>query len=81
MQQMDSLLRHGDQIVHGPTRFSDFSVETLTDEVRSNAPDVYQLFLRLGDTERNGSTPVEQRKAIMSLCTLLNAWQRRANGL
>lgn len=87
-QQMDSLLRHGDQILHGPNtpaRFSEFSVKALTAEIETNAPDVYQLFLKLGDTDRNltcgSDTPVEKRKAIMSLCTLLNARSRSANGL
>ena len=88
MQQMDSLTRHGDQILHGPNtpaRFPEFSMNDITEEIRKNAPDVYQLFLRLGDTDRNltdsKETPVEQRKAIMSLCTILNARCRTANGL
>ena len=43
LRQMDSLLQHGDHIIHGPStpaRFSDFSVQALTDEIRSAAPDV-----------------------------------------
>ena len=38
----------------------------------------------LGDTDRNPTesrTPVERRKAIMSLRTILNARRRAANGL
>ena len=88
MQQMDSLLQHGDQILHGPNtpaRFPEFSVKVITEEIQKNAPDVYQLFLQLGDADRNPTnstvTPVEQRKAIMSLCTILNARCRTANGL
>ena len=87
LRQMDSLLQHGDHIIHGPStpaRFSDFSVQALTDEICSAAPDVHRLFLSLGDTERNQvdeGTPVEERKAIMSLCMVLNARQRQANGL
>ena len=88
MQQMDSLLRHGDQILHGPNspgRFTELSVKVITDEIQKNAPDVYQLFLQLGDAHRNPTdstqTPVEQRKVIMSLCTILNARCRTANGL
>jgi hypothetical protein len=65
LRQMDSLLQHGDRIVHGPStpRFSDFLVQALTDEICSTAPDVYRLFLCLGDTERNQTdhgTPVER---------------------
>ena len=84
---MDSLLKHGDQIVQGlctPTQFQSFSIKTLIHEIRSNAPDVYQLFLCLGKTNRNHTgegTSLEERKAIISLCTLLNARQRMANGL
>ena len=88
MQQMDSLLQHGDQILHGPNtpaRFPEFSVKVITEEIQQNVPDVYQLFLQLGDADRNPTnstvTPVEQRKAIMSLCTILNARCRTANGL
>ena len=87
VRQMDSLLQQGNQIIHGPSapaQFSDFSMQVLIDEISSSAPDVYRLFLELGDTERNQTdegTPVEQRKDIMSLCTMLNAKQRKANGL
>ena len=87
LRQMDALLQHGDHIMHGPSTpawFLDFSVQGLIDEIRSAAPDVYRLFLGLGDTDRNKldhKTPVEQRKAIMSLYTVLNARQREANGL
>ena len=87
MQQMDKLLHYGDKIIHGPSspsRFSDFSLKAISEEIQSNAPDVYKLFMGLGDTDRNPTesrTPVEQRKTIMSLCTILNARRRTANGL
>ena len=53
-------------------------------EVQSIAPDVYQFFVQLGNTDRNKSddeVSVEERKAIMSLCTVLNARSQFANGL
>ena len=87
VQQMDALTQHGVQILHGPdtpNTFSEFSMDVVTSELQSIAPDVYQLFVRLGNTDRNKSddeTPVEERKAIMSLCTILNARSRVANGL
>lgn len=88
VQQMDSLLQHGDQIIHGPStpvRFPTFSLKGIAEEIQRNAPDLLQLFNHLGDTGRNTTpgtgTPVEQRKAIMSLCTLMNARSRTANGL
>ena len=86
-QQMDTLLKHGQSVVHGPnstTQFSEFSMESVIKELSSHAPDVYQLFCQLGNTGRNakdGSTPAEERKAVMSLCTILNARSQMANGL
>ena len=86
-QQMDALLQHGHQIIHGPDtphHFPEFLMDAVTGEVQTIAPDFYQLFVQLGDTARYQSddeTTVEQRKAIMSLCTILNARSRLANGL
>ena len=57
---------------------------SMVQAVPLNAPDVYKLFMGLGDRDRNPTenrTPVEGRKAIMSLCTILNARRRTANGL
>ena len=59
-------------------------MDVFTSELSSIASDVYQLFVQLGNSDRNKSddeTPVEERKAIMSLCTILNARSRVANGL
>ena len=87
VQHLDSLLQHGRHTVHGPNtpdHFQNFSMEGIIDEIRTNAPSVYQLFVHLGDTERNAtddSVSAEQRKAIMSLCTILNARNQKANGL
>ena len=50
VQQMDSLLQYGNQIIHGPNtpaQFPEFSVE------KTNAAYIHQLFLQLGDTEKN----------------------------
>ena len=85
-QQMDSLLQHGHHIIHGPStpdHFHGFSMEAIIDDIRTSAPSVYQLFLHLGDTGRNviGETSAEQRKAIMSLCTMLNARSQKVNGM
>ena len=86
-QQMDSLLQHGHHIIHGPNtpdHFHNFSMEAIIDEIRTSAPSVYELFLHLGDTGRNvigESTSAEQRKAIMSLCTVLNARSQKVNGM
>ena len=84
VQQMDALTQHGVQILHGPDTPNNFSVDVVTGELQSIASDVYQLFVQLGNTDRNksdGEAPVEERKAMMSLCTILNARSRVANGL
>ena len=87
MQQLDSLLQNGCQIIHGPDtpdHFPEFTLDAVIGEVQSIAPNVYQLFFQLGNTDRNKSddeTSVEERKAIMSLCTVLNARSQNAKGL
>ena len=86
-EQLDSLLHCGNQVLHGPdtpANFSKVSIETIIEEIQTTAPGVYQLFLQLGNTQRNaadGERPAEERKAIMSLCTILNARSRKANGM
>ena len=86
-QQFDMLLRHGDQIFNGPdtpTHFTEFSLKMVTEEIKLNAPDVFRLFVQLGNAQRHAGedeTPAEQRKAVVSLCTLLNARSQKANGL
>ena len=86
-QQLDTLLQHGTQILCGPNtpnHFTEFSLKTVTEEIQSSAPAVYQLFVQLGNTDRNTTAcevPAEQKKALMSMCTLLNARSQKANGL
>jgi len=87
MQQMDILLQNGCQIIHGPDtsdHFPEFTMDAVIGEAQSIAPDVYQFFAQLGNTDRNKSDDeisVEERKVIMSLCIVLNARSRFANGL
>ena len=54
MQQIDN--RHyGCQIIHGPDmldHFPEFAMDAVIGEVQSIAPDVYQLFVQLGNTCR-----------------------------
>ena len=64
-QQFGTLLHHGRQVLCGPdtpTHFTDFSMKIITEEIQSSAPDVYQLFVQLGNTDRNargGESPAE----------------------
>lgn len=54
-----------------------FSISAMLDDIKAKAPDLLQLFQTLGKTCRNLSESdlglaVEQLKAFVSLCTLLN---------
>ena len=85
-QQFDALLQQGRQVIHGPDtpqHFPEFSLRSVIDEIETNAPGVWKLFFELGDVERNtaGDASAEKKKAIMSLCTLLNARSQFANGI
>ena len=85
--ELDNLLRHGKIALHGPdtpVHFDEFSVEDVIKEFQQYAPNIYHLFLELGNTERRPSgsqAPVEEKKALMSMCTILNARSRKAHGM
>ena len=85
--ELDSLLRHGNLALHGPdtpAHFTSFSVEEIVMEFQQYAPNVYRLFHELGNTERcppGSGAPVEERKALMAMCTILNARSRKAHGM
>ena len=80
---MHNLMQHGNQILHRPDtpdHSSEFSLDVVTSELQLIAPDIYQLFVQLGNTDRNKNKNLmmklllhEKRKTIMSLCTILNA--------
>ena len=89
LQQEVARLVHSDgQMIHGPDtpeHFRSFSLEQVSSEVQSGAPTLYQLMQKLGDTRRNveddeGMT-VEETKALMTCCILLNARSRVVNGI
>ena len=53
-------------------------------ELQSDCPELYKLVQQLGSTQRNardGTRPDEELKAVMALCTLLNALSARTKGL
>ena len=90
VHQANQVVQHAtQQICHGPDtieHFNAFSVDEVMRELQSHAPDVYQLFQTLGNTQRNRKsgqsiyTP-EELKALMSACILLNARSNRVKGL
>ena len=88
VQQMDDLLTNGCQVIHGPDtpeRFQQFSIDSVIDEIRVLAPDVYKLFMELGNTDRNiplhGGHDAEKVRAVTSVCTLLKARSVRVKGI
>jgi hypothetical protein len=61
-----------------------FSIITILNHVRREAPDLLRLFQTLGNSSRNLSDDglaVEQLKGLVSLCTLLNTRSNRAKGM
>ena len=82
--ELDSLLQHGKYALRGPdtpAHFTEFSVEAIVSEFQKYAPNIYRLFLDLGDTDRCAHTPVEEKKSLVSMCTILNARSRKAHGM
>ena len=68
------------------TNFQSFSINGAIQELREQVPDIHELFMQLGDVHRNldmndTTTPVEEMKAVSSLCTLLNARSSRVKGI
>ena len=86
--QVEEIAHNGTTVLHGPdtpARFDEFSLAVVTDEIRTSAPDLFSLMNCLADSQRNAASSsevtVEQRKVVMSLCTLLNARSQRVKGL
>ena len=82
--ELDSLLQHGKYALRGPdtpAHFTEFSVEAIVSEFQKYAPNIYRLFLDLGDTDRCAHTPAEEKKSLVSMCTIFNARSRKAHGM
>lgn len=85
-QEVAFLVQSQGQVIHGPDtpeHFRSFSLEQVCNEVQCGAPMLYELMQTLGDTRRNveddGGMTVEEMKALMSCCILLNARSRNVN--
>lgn len=88
--QMDDILGNLDlQVAHGPDthkHLESFSMDTVIAELQANVPDLYSLFMALGDVERNrreddDTTPLEKIRATAALCTLLKARSAKVKGI
>ena len=85
-QQLDSLIHCGTHVMDGPdtpSHFEAFSLTLVMDEIESFAPEVFHLFMNLGNSGRYGQTQITnvKEKVAMSLCTLLNSRTNRAKGV
>ena len=61
--------------------FDSFDIESVIEELKAYAPDLYSFFMSLGNTRRNAisdEVSIEDIKAISSLCSALKA--RSAKG-
>ena len=65
--------------------FQKFSIDSVIHELREKVPDVYAFFMELGNVNRvvqkEGSTSLQECKAIVSLCSILNARCVNVKGL
>ena len=61
-----------------------YDLDSIISELRFCAPDLYQLFMTLGDTQRHQEeeeVTTENVKAVSALCSTLNAQSARSKGL
>ena len=88
-EQADVLVQHNRLVACGPdtyTNFQSFSIDGEIQELPEQVPDIYELFMQLGDVHRNRdqdvtTTSVQEIKAVSSFCTLLNARSSRVKGI
>ncbi len=87
--QADAVIQHTSAVTQGPNSleaFDKLDFESVIRELQVQAPDLYALFMSLGDVKRNteedtDTVTTEQTKAISSMCALLNARSARMKGL
>lgn len=85
--QADRVISHKSVLTQGPNSmdtFHDFDFKTIVAELQLHAPDLYHLYMTLGDTARNQEeeeVTTEEVKAVASMCSLMNARSARMRGL
>ena len=85
--QADEVICHASAVTQGPTSlegFRQFDLDSIISELRFRAPDLYQLFMTLGDTQQHQEeeeVTTENVKAVSALCSTLNARSARSKGL
>ena len=85
--QADAVAHHTLAVANGPScldNFHKFDLDSIVTELQSLAPDLYKLYMTIGDVKRNAKdeeVTTEEIKAVTSLCSLLNARSARTKGL
>ena len=78
---------HASVVKHGPssiTAFRELDLASIIAKLQFQAPDLYHLYMMVGDTKRNqddGEMTTEEIKAVASMCSLLNARSANMKGL
>ena len=67
-------------------RLDEISFDGIIDEFQSYTPELYHLFLQLGDSKRHqlpqqSALTVQEIKTVTSMCTIFNARSQRFKGL
>ena len=84
---MNSLITPNLSLYHGPNsieNFERFSMDSLVEEFKKIAPNLYELFQTLGQTARHApdnQTDSDYVTAVMSLCTLLKCRSQKVLGV
>ena len=89
LDEADNMVAQSVICKHGPDtlpRLDDFSFDGVIGELQSYAPELYHLFLQLGDANRHqlpqqSGLTVEEMKTVTSMCTVFNARSQRFKGL
>ena len=86
--QMHRALHTSNAIFHGPNsidNFENFSLDTVLQEVREHAPDVFSLFSALARLDRHdedhNTAHLSQLRVVMALCTLLKGRSTKVLGI
>ena len=87
--QADAIIHHKSPVTQGPSSldsFHELDLASIIAELKFRAPDLYHLYVVLGDTQRNRQNEdvqvtTEEVKVVASMCSMLNARSARMKGL
>ena len=90
-RQAAEIARHSSVVTQGPVSveaLTSLDMRSIVSELATRAPDLYQLCMTIGDTQRShseedsgGGTTTEEIKVVSAICSLLNARSARTKGL